>query len=59
MEKALDTEPDIIFMDIKMPDLDGLKATPENSQPASTCEVCNGVAFDTFQYAQEAMKYET
>ncbi|PWU70310.1 response regulator transcription factor [Gracilibacillus dipsosauri] len=57
VEKALDTEPDIIFMDIKMPDLDGLKATQKilNQLPHAKCVMVS--AFDTFQYAQEAMKY--
>ncbi|WP_347835355.1 response regulator [Gracilibacillus sp. JCM 18860] len=43
VEKALDTEPDIIFMDINARSR-WTKGNTENSQPASTCEVCNGVS---------------
>lgn len=57
VEQALKYEPDLIFMDIKMPVFDGIVAIKKILAvlPHVTCIMVS--AFDTFDYAQEAMKY--
>lgn len=54
---ALEYKPDLIFMDIKMPETDGVKAVKEilHALPDTKCIMVT--AFDTFRYAQEVMKY--
>lgn len=57
IESALAYKPDLIFMDIKMPEFDGLEAIRQilAFHPAAKCVMVS--AFDTFDYAREAMKY--
>ncbi|UOQ84112.1 helix-turn-helix domain-containing protein [Gracilibacillus salinarum] len=57
VEQALIHQPDIIFMDIKMPEMDGLAAieTILAEIPATKCIMVS--AFDTFQYAKQAMSF--
>ncbi|WP_163538749.1 helix-turn-helix domain-containing protein [Gracilibacillus sp. YIM 98692] len=54
---ALSEKPDIIFMDIKMPEFDGLVAIEKilSHLPNTKCIMVS--AFDMFQYAQKAMKF--
>src|SRR5699024_10515256 len=54
---ALTYQPDIIFMDIKMPEFDGLVAIEKILErlPATKCIMVS--AFDTFQYAKRAMQF--
>ncbi|SFL93034.1 two component transcriptional regulator, AraC family [Gracilibacillus orientalis] len=57
VELATLHHPDIIFMDIKMPEFDGLVAIEKILQtlPETKCVMVS--AFDTFQYAKRAMKF--
>ncbi|MCK0470556.1 response regulator [Halalkalibacter sp. APA_J-10(15)] len=57
VELARDTKPDLIFMDIKMPQLDGLQAIEQilAIEPNVKCIMVS--AFDMFDYARQAMKF--
>ncbi|MGP4040086.1 helix-turn-helix domain-containing protein [Gracilibacillus sp. D59] len=57
VELATIHRPDIIFMDIKMPEFDGLVAIENilDRLPDTKCVMVS--AFDTFQYAKRAMKF--
>lgn len=57
VELALSHQPDLIFMDIKMPELDGLAAIEKIRErlPDTKCIMVS--AYDTFQYAKTAMKF--
>lgn len=57
VKRALKHEPDLIFMDIKMPIFDGIVAIKKilSVHPNIKCIMVS--AFDTFDYAQEAMKF--
>lgn len=57
VELALTHQPDLIFMDIKMPEMDGLAAIKQilAERPSTKCIMVS--AFDTFDYAREAMKF--
>ncbi|WP_071395004.1 response regulator transcription factor [Bacillus tuaregi] len=57
VELALANEPDLIFMDIKMPGMDGLEAVGKILPMLPNTKVIMVSAFDTFEYAREAMKY--
>ncbi|MGN8647249.1 AraC family transcriptional regulator [Gracilibacillus sp. HCP3S3_G5_1] len=57
VELAAIHQPDIIFMDIKMPEFDGLVAIEKilEELPDTKCIMVS--AFDTFQYAKRAMNF--
>lgn len=48
--------PDIIFMDIKMPGINGIEAAKKIKQFHPGCKIVFLTAFDYFDYAQEAVK---
>ncbi|RCW73252.1 helix-turn-helix domain-containing protein [Saliterribacillus persicus] len=54
---ALKAKPDIIFMDIKMPEFDGLTAIEEILAVLPDVKCIMVSAFDTFQYAKKAMRF--
>lgn len=54
MAKAL--QPDIIFMDIKMPGIDGVKAVKEIKKMDPAIRFIMVSAFNTFEYAKEVMQ---
>ncbi|WP_449539152.1 response regulator [Ferdinandcohnia sp. Marseille-Q9671] len=57
VDLAILHQPDIIFMDIKMPEFDGLEAIKRILPVLPHTKFIMVSAFDTFDYAREAMKY--
>jgi two-component system response regulator YesN len=57
VEMALAHKPDLIFMDIKMPEVDGLEAIKQIQPELPTAKFIMVSAFDTFDYARRAMTY--
>lgn len=56
VETAADWQPDIIFMDIMMPVMTGLEAIERIRETDPEVEVVMMTAFDTFDYAKQAIK---
>ncbi|MFJ7727428.1 response regulator [Neobacillus sp. NPDC097160] len=56
IEMALEHCPDIIFMDIKMPGIDGVEAVKEIKKRNSHIRFIMVSAFNTFEYAKEVMQ---
>ena len=56
IEMALVHRPDIIFMDIKMPGIDGVQAVKEIKKLDSLIRFIMVSAFNTFEYAKEVMQ---
>ncbi|WP_066195316.1 MULTISPECIES: response regulator transcription factor [Gracilibacillus] len=57
VEQAIEQEPDIIFMDIKMPEVDGLQAVEQILAKLPDVKCIMVSAYDTFQYAKRAMQF--
>ncbi len=55
VEIALDFEPDIAFLDIKMPGLNGLEAAAQIRQALPDCQFAIISAYHHFSYAKEAV----
>ncbi|CAM4119354.1 response regulator [Lederbergia lenta] len=53
---AEEFRPDIIFMDIKMPGINGIEAAQKIKNRNSDTKFIMVTAFDTFEYAREVMK---
>ncbi|WP_245602201.1 response regulator [Peribacillus kribbensis] len=56
IELAKNHSPDIIFMDIKMPGIDGVQAVKEIKKFSSSIRFIMVSAFNTFEYAKEVMR---
>ncbi|MFG6117938.1 response regulator [Thalassobacillus sp. B23F22_16] len=56
IETALEAEPDIILMDIKMPGIDGVEAVTEIKKNLPNTRFIMVSAFDTFEYAKNVMQ---
>ncbi|WP_328285162.1 response regulator transcription factor [Bacillus sp. 1NLA3E] len=56
IELAREIRPDIIFMDIKMPGIDGVEAVKQIKRFAPKTKFIMVSAFDTFEYAREVMR---
>ncbi|MFK4997430.1 response regulator [Bacillus sp. N9] len=54
--KAAEFRPNIIFMDIKMPGIDGIEATEEIKRMDKFVKVIMVTAFEAFEYAKQAVK---
>ncbi|SEP81785.1 two component transcriptional regulator, AraC family [Virgibacillus subterraneus] len=57
IELAESTHPDIIFMDIKMPGINGLEAIKEITKHDPSIKFILVSAYDSFGYAKQAMNY--
>ncbi|WP_318615621.1 response regulator [Sporosarcina sp. YIM B06819] len=57
IELAAKLQPDIIFMDIKMPGINGLEAIEHIHAAQPTIKFILVSAFDTFEYAKQAMRF--
>ncbi|MTW85273.1 response regulator [Virgibacillus dakarensis] len=57
IELAQTVKPDIIFMDIKMPGLNGLEAIEKIRQVNSAVKFILVSAYDSFAYAKQAMQF--
>ncbi|WHY92314.1 response regulator [Neobacillus cucumis] len=55
-ELAVELNPDIIFMDIKMPGMDGVQAVKEIKKLNPAIKFIMVSAFNTFEYAKEVMQ---
>lgn len=56
IEMAGELKPDIIFMDIKMPGIDGVQAVKEIKSSNHSIRFIMVSAFNTFEYAKEVMQ---
>ena len=56
VRQALELHPDVILMDVRMPELDGLGATRELARAGSPARVLILTTFDLDEYVYEAMK---
>jgi two-component system response regulator YesN len=54
--KAEEFRPDIVFMDIKMPGIDGVEAANEIKKMDQSVHIIMVSAFDTFEYARQVMR---
>lgn len=57
IELAEELHPDVIFMDIKMPGIDGLEAIEKIHASNPMIKFILVSAYDTFEYAKQAMKF--
>lgn len=57
VELSKDLQPNIIFMDIKMPGMTGLEAIQQIRKEQADVKIILVSAYDTFEYAKQAMSF--
>lgn len=55
IEKALDLKPDIILMDIRMPEMNGVEATVQIKHASPTCQVIMLTTFDDEEFVVQSL----
>lgn len=59
LQKILSEQPDVVFLDIRMPGISGLEVIRLARQQGFTGAVVIVSSYTDFKYAQEAMRYDT
>jgi DNA-binding NarL/FixJ family response regulator len=59
VERALETEPDVVLMDVRMPGLDGLRAAGILRERLPSCRVLMLTTFDDEEYVLSALRAGT
>jgi DNA-binding NarL/FixJ family response regulator len=55
IKKALDLKPDIILMDIRMPEMNGVEATAQIKQASPSCQVIMLTTFDDEEFVVQSL----
>jgi len=56
VQKAAETNPDLVFMDIKMPGMNGIEAAEEILRSQPQCRLVFLTAYDQFEYARKGLQ---
>jgi DNA-binding NarL/FixJ family response regulator len=56
IDKALELEPDIVLMDVRMPEMDGVEATAVLHRRAPGCRIIMLTTFDDEEYVTQALR---
>jgi DNA-binding NarL/FixJ family response regulator len=56
VQRALEVQPDVVLMDVRMPTMDGIAAVRELVAAGASCRVCMLTTFDLDEYVYEAVR---